>query len=312
MAFPQTQSVALIQCKSYTDNVLDVGVAAALDTLDFPSNLNGSTVLLKPNLISSRGPALACTNANYLAALVRWLTDHGAKIIIGDSPAFGNTVSVMERQGMMAPLKGLPFQQVQFSTPVKRALSNGITVEVAAEAFECDVFINLPKLKAHNQMFMTGAVKNIFGIVVGIRKAMLHMRHGSDHGEFSDILIRLPELLPKSFHLLDGIEAMHVSGPIDGEKISLCCIGASRCPVALDTAVLEMLELPLINSPLWKVAAEMGHPGSSAEQISYPLADPCQFHGSGFVAPGSLNAVRFNPFRLISGMLRRLRLAFGS
>ena len=45
-----------------------------------------------------------------------------------------------------------------------------MTVTVAREAMECDIFVGLPKIKAHNQMYMTLAVKNIFGIVKGVQQ----------------------------------------------------------------------------------------------------------------------------------------------
>jgi uncharacterized protein (DUF362 family) len=304
-----SQTVALVRCSGYGQADLAACIDSVAGNLALPSTLTGSTVLLKPNLISSRGPALACTNPHFIATVASWFLDHGAKVRIGDSPAFGTTSSVMARQGMTEALRGMDITPVHFSTPVTRSLAGGLTIQVAAEALECDLFVNLPKLKAHNQMYVTAAVKNIFGIVVGIRKAMLHMRHGGTHREFAEILLGLPGLLPQHCSILDGVEVMHRSGPLDGDPLALRCIGGSRSPVALDTSLLDLLELPKAGSPLWKAADVAGYPGSSSENIRYPLSVPRDFWGSGFLAPEVLNPVRFNPLRFLISGIRRLRLA---
>lgn len=307
-----SHAVVLSRCDDYSPRLLAEGIEFIMSHLELPVSLTGSTVLLKPNLISSRGPALACTHPDFLAAVALWFIDHGAKVKIGDSPAFGTTVSVMARHSMMEKLAGIPVELVYFKTPVPRTLSNGVAVEIAAEALECDLFVNLPKLKAHNQMYMTGAVKNFFGIVVGMRKALLHMRHGSSHQRFADMLLCLPELLAPHLSLVDGIEVMHRSGPLDGEPLMLYCLGGSNSPVALDTALLTLLELPVEKSPLWKAAADRMNLGCHPVDISYPGSDPRDFAGSGFIAPTVLNPIRFNPFRLLVNGIRRIGLAIHS
>ncbi len=303
-----SRNVILTRCADYSAPLLQKSVDCILSHLELPVSLAGSTVLLKPNLISSRGPALACTHPELIAVVACLLRDCGAKIKIGDSPAFGTTTSVMERHGMMEKLAGLPVELVHLQTPVARTVSTGLTVQVAAEALECDLMINMPKLKAHNQMYMTGAVKNFFGVVVGVRKAMLHMRFGS-HREFSNIILGIPELFPSTLSIVDGVEVMHRSGPLDGEPLQLHLVGGSNCPVALDTSLLTLLELPVQQSPLWHAAARKQHPGSSASTIRYPELIPDDFFGSSFIAPESLNPIRFNPLRLISSAIKRIRLA---
>lgn len=309
MNFTTNLNVVLAGCDNYTPASLTESLQSVLSHLNLPETFHGRTILLKPNLISSRGPALACTNALFLAAVARWFHDQGGKVKIGDSPAFGTTDSVMANHGMMVHLKGLPVETVQFKTPVRRIVAEGVTIEVAAEALDCDLLVNLPKLKAHNQMYITCAVKNFFGIVVGMRKAMLHMRHGGSHREFAEILLSLPDLIGSHLTLVDGIEVMHRSGPLDGESLHLGCLAGGYCPVALDTALLDLLELSKTDSPLWLAAREIEHSGSRSDMICYPLEGPDHFYGSGFIAPTGLNPVRFNPLRLLLGAMRRLKLA---
>ena len=287
-------------------------IAGLVDTvacnLGLSGSLCGKIVLLKPNLISSSGSSLACTHGDFIAGVAGWFLDQGARVLIGDSPAFGRGEKVCHTFKITEALKGMDVKIVNFDTPVRKRLRGGVTVTVAREALECDLFVGLPKIKAHNQMFMTMAVKNMFGIVKGVNKAMLHMVHGDTHEHFAGIILDLIELLPFQVHFADGIVAMHRSGPLDGIPLALHCVAAASCPVALDSALLELLELNKKHSPLWRVASTRGLTGSDYHKLNYPLLSPIDFKGSGFVSPDTLNSIRFNPFRFMRGLLKRVIL----
>lgn len=290
---------------SYDPGSLADAMAAIAPLLPLKRSWTGQIVLLKPNLITGLGSALACTSASVVVAVARWFLDHGARVRIGDSPAFGTAGGVMDRWGMRSALAGLPVDIDDFSQKTTMVLADGLRLGLATAALECDLFVNLPKLKAHDQMLVTGAVKNLYGVVVGSRKAMLHMTHGGSHSQFADLLIQLPGLLPAQVSLVDAVEVMHRSGPVSGERLELGCIAGGRDPVALDTALLGLLHLPLERSPLWQAAARLRHPGCSLPHLRFPLAQPEDFAGSAFVAPESLDNVRFNPFRFVASMVKR-------
>jgi len=301
----QSLKVALQHCYHYEKSAVCEVIDEIVANLDFKNRFNGSVVLLKPNLISNLGSSLACTNKEFIAGVATWFLDHGAKVRIGDSPAFGSGISVCEQQGITRALHGMDIKQVDFNNSIKKTLAGGTTVNIAREALECDYFINLAKIKAHDQMYVTMAVKNIFGIIKGTNKAMLHMVHGGSHERFSGIILDLLNLLPSSLHLTDGITAMHVSGPLDGRPYQLNCVGGAKCPVALDTVLLEMLGLVNIKSPLWRVASKRNYKGCYIEKIYLPLLSPADFSGTGFIAPGNLHDIRFNPLRFLGGMMKR-------
>jgi uncharacterized protein (DUF362 family) len=120
------------------------------------------------------------------------------------------------------------------------------------------------------------------------------------------MILDLKELLPSQLHLADGIEVMHRSGPLDGIPLILNCVAAARCPIALDTAMLDLLMLDQTKSPLWSLAASRGLDGSDRNNLCYPRLLPQDFHGSGFMAPHTLNGIRFNPFRFLRGLMKRM------
>ncbi len=300
--------VCLERCRGYERKVLQAALERVIPWIGELNLSPGTRVLLKPNLISAGAPSLACTHAAFIAAVAAWFLDHGCRVVIGDSPAFGSAINAVERQGIARAVRGMNIQVVEFASVVCRRLSSGISVGIAAEALDCDLLVNLPKIKAHDQMYVSMAAKNIFGIVKGPRKSWLHMRYGGSHTEFARIILDLQELLPENITLADGIEVMHRHGPMHGDLLFLGCLAASRSPVALDTAVLELLELEPGRSPLWRVARDSALPGAYLSGIEFPLLAPSDFFGSGFMAPEILNPVRFRPLRYVFNSLKRVVL----
>jgi uncharacterized protein (DUF362 family) len=266
---------------------------------------HSARVFIKPNLISAGGTGLACTDPQFLLALGEWLIDNGAVVGIGDSPAFGKASSVLRSLGIDGELRRRGIMISDFSNVTTKKLACGIAVGVAAEPLSCDYFLNVPKLKAHNQMYVTLALKNIFGIVQGVRKSMLHMRHGGADNMFSRIILDLLDLLPPHYTVLDGIRAMHRQGPIHGTRLDLGCVAFSPDPVALDTALLQALQLDPYRSPLWREAKKKEYPGADICNILFPLLQPASFYGTSFSAPEQLSPIRFNPFRFLWNNIKR-------
>ena len=90
--------------------------------------------------------------------------------------------------------------------------------------------------------------------------------------------------------------------------LRLGCVAMSVDPVALDTALLELLELEPECCPVWRAARKRSLRGSYLENISFELAAPADFWPSGFTAPQVLSPVPFNPFRFFSSLIKRLIL----
>jgi len=299
--------VYLQQCEKYSSELL-ISFFEKCFAKETICTLNGSRVLIKPNLISAMGKGLACTHPQFLLALVEWLQLSGAMVVVGDSPAFGKAANVLKALRVDKELARRGVKIVEFHTAVTKKLQCGVEVGVAAEALECDFFVNAPKLKAHNQMYVTLAVKNLFGIVKGMRKSMLHMRYGGKDNMFSRIILDLIELLPDHMTAVDGIDVMHKEGPIRGTQLHFGCVALSRDPVAIDTSLLQALQLSPTRSPLWLEAQKRGCAGSDMSRIQFPLSPPEKFWGAGFEAPEELAPVRFNPFHFFYGNLKRLGL----
>lgn len=298
--------VLLKRCVSYDRAAIASIVDPMITAFNDDVNLHGKVVLLNPNLISATGSHLSCTHGEFICAVASCFIDRGARVRLGDSPAFGRAATVCRKLGIDQDLAAMNVELVEFASPLRKTLDSGVTVTVAREALECDLFVGLPKVKAHNQTYMTLALKNIFGIVKGTKKATLHMTQGSSHRRFAGIIIDLLSLLPAQLHLADGIKAMHKTGPLHGERFDLNCIAGAVNPVALDTALLDLLELDCHKSPFWQIVAERKVTGWNGADLIYPYQIPRDFAGLGFIAPEGLNPIRFNPLRFFRGMVKRV------
>jgi uncharacterized protein (DUF362 family) len=238
------RAVGLLACCQYDRQLLKGRVEALCNGLGFRVS-PGSRVLLKPNLVSAvRHKGLACTHPEVVAAVAEWFLDQGAKVRIGDSPAFGSALGVMAACGISAALKGLPVTMLNFEAAQPVRLASGLSVGVARAIGECDLLVNLPKIKAHGQLYVSLAVKNYFGAVVGFRKPWLHARYGDVDTRFEAMLVDLLGVLPGGITLADGVVAMHCDGPVGGKPFPLHLLAGGLNPVALDTALLDVLGLP--------------------------------------------------------------------
>ncbi|MCW5210626.1 DUF362 domain-containing protein [Desulfobulbus sp. N3] len=163
--------VALTACPGYDKQVLLQALDRVLKTLELPTNLHSSEVLLKPNLISAKAGPLACTEGTLILAVASWFIDQGARVGIGDSPAFGTAASVLKNLNLLDELAQLGVQIRPFQQGVRVELPGGGQAVLARAALECDLLVNMPRVKAHVQARLTMAVKNYFGCLVGLRKA---------------------------------------------------------------------------------------------------------------------------------------------
>ena len=296
-------AVALAECAAYETGLVREAVHAALDACGWRPGA-GSVVLVKPNLLCAQ--ALACTHPLVVAEACAWLMERGVKAVVADSPGFGSAAGVAGAVGLSEALRPLGLKVQPFGQPVPVRLPDGRSWGVSRLALECDAIVSVPKVKAHSQMRVTLAVKNLFGCVCGLRKALAHTVQGNRPGLFEECLAALWAALPPVAGLADGVTAMHVTGPSGGRPYDLGCIGASSCAVALDTALYGVLGVEPEEVPVWSALIRRGVPQADARYVEFPLREPGAFAAEGFVVPPALLDVSFRPHRLLWSMCRRV------
>jgi uncharacterized protein (DUF362 family) len=301
--------VAIGRCPSYQRQDIARGVDELLAALPFTVS-RGSTVLLKPNLVAAGYEAdLACTHPEFVAGVAQWFIEQGAKVVVGDSPATGSGLRAMKICGISSALTGLPVGLAPFQESRTLRTPSGFEVTVAVDALDCDYFINLPKLKSHSQARVSLAMKNYYGIIKGWRKAWGHQVHGKgDARSFFELIADLPSLLPPGISLCDGVVAMHVTGPMDGDPYPLGVMAASSSPLALDRALMAIISMEPGLSPLWCVSRDRQERGHELAALSFPLLSPVDVAVDDFVVPNLLSPVHFSLPHVMSSLAGRFKV----
>ncbi|MBN1154842.1 DUF362 domain-containing protein [candidate division KSB1 bacterium] len=238
--------VGLLKCDTYQqDEVVSVVERLLFDVIMIQDLIKpGFKVHIKPNLLSLKGPDRAVTtHPAIVRAVVNLIKPLGVQITIGDSPA-GMTKAIeknwlatgMKQVADETGVRLVPFENSKVTLKHVR----GNTYFISSIVADADVVINLCKLKTHSLTLMTGAIKNMFGVIPGIKKSDYH-RMAPDVDGFSDILVDVFETVKPQINIMDAIVAMEGNGPSSGNPVHLGYVLGSRDAVATDAIAAFLL-----------------------------------------------------------------------
>jgi len=301
--------VSLVKCKDYESQSVR---SALLRHFELQGGIEsfisrGDKVLIKPNLIAPRPSRCATqTDPAMIVELAKILVDYGAKPFVGDSPAWANAATCAKVIGITEPLKKLGVEIRQLDEPVKRRLEFCRTrVGISRYALEADKIINLPKLKTHQQLIATIAVKNMFGCVSGKAKAVWHYKKGSTFEEFCTMLIGIYKLLNPAINIIDAVIAMEGPGPIHGNPKKLGWIAASVDPIAAEIICSDLIGLDWQKLPIIEAAKKNGFGCCDRENIQI-IGDLQAKDASMKLTEAELVPLRFTPLRIIKSIIRQI------
>lgn len=250
---------------------LPSAVAEALDFLEY--DFAGKRVWVKPNLLSPHTPEKGVTTDPELVRnVVRELQRRGAAAIwVADNPAGLHREKLDEYlapTGVVEASEGL-FRNIAESSIVLPLQSRFVSeIPVSAIVNDADVILNVPVFKTHALTIITGAVKNIFGIIPGGHKTYLHTVVSSAE-EFAELLVDIYQAVPKPMlHIMDGLRGMDgPNGPSGGRVLNLNLLLASANGVALDAALTMLAGGRPASIPTNRIAAARGLGPIDPEQI---------------------------------------------
>ena len=244
--------MALSRCASYREEELEPVIDGMFRSLHVYDELRpGMTAVLKPNLVIQSKPEEAvATHPTFVRAVGRCVQKAGAKALIAESPGGPYTPAAMRAIfrgcGYTEMAEACGFQLYTECRSREVPLPGGVKcrrLAVAEPFLGAEYLIDLAKLKTHSMVGFSGAVKNLFGTVPGLKKPELHCRF-PEKEDFCGMLVDLCDFLQPDLCFLDGIWAMEGNGPTGGQRRDLCAVAASRSPYALDVcgAALTGLE----------------------------------------------------------------------
>lgn len=203
-----------------------------------------SRVVIKPNLLAPVVPDRAVvTHPLIVKATAEYVIDKGVRPQISDSPAVGSFDRILKVSGIKDALEGLDVEFKEFRNFVSVDVGKPFEkIEIAKDAVNADILINLPKIKTHSQMLLTLGVKNLFGCIVGMKKPEWHLRAGDDREIFAALLVKIYQTIRPAINIYDGILAMEGQGPgKSGDPREIGVIVVSGDALTADRVICRML-----------------------------------------------------------------------
>ena len=241
-------TVAMVICDTYDEETVYEAMGQGVDLLGGIQRFvdPAEKILVKPNFLSPAAPESATTtHPAVMRGMFRLLQDAGCQnVLYGDSPGHGSCRSVAKGLGLETEeLYGAVMADM--SQEVRVDFPEGMTANefyFAKEVTEADAIINLCKMKTHSLERVTGAVKNVYGLICGHRKAAGHVKY-PNATVFASALADIHRCVKPRLHVMDGIVAMEGNGPGSGTPTPMNVLLFSDDPVALDTVFCYLVDL---------------------------------------------------------------------
>lgn len=271
--------VVVLKIESYDIGVIENKLRAVF-AAHFPLSgffTAGDKILLKPNLLMPSSPEEAVvTHPALIEAVGRIFKREGFAVSIADSP--GGFVNQKDMGSVYASV-GLDriarAQGFNLLYPRETVIRQGYPIYRWADTYSGPdgappfKMINMPKLKTHDIMVLTAAVKNLYGCVGGLYKSRLHQFHPRTE-DFAGVVLKLYKMIKPALNIVDGIMALEGDGPAKTgtpRKLGVVVVGDDA--LCTDYVIGKMLNLADQDNPLIKKAGQEGLIcGSNLEVIS--------------------------------------------
>ena len=272
------KKVGIERCSTYESEKVYKAMKRAVELAGEP-DVAGKTVLLKPNILFDTAVEKATTtHPGFLEAAIRLVREMGSKrILVGDSPGLQTPGFSGRACGIGETVKKTGVEWVDFTKEkIELPCPDGKVIKkftLTGAARDADIIISLPKLKTHQLMYYTGAMKNIFGLIPSLIKSALHVRF-SGRESFASMIVDLNLAVKPGYALMDAIMGMEGRGPSAGNPRHIGLVLASSNLLAMDVAASSIIGYPPGEIPVNKEALIRNYWLSDFSEIEYPGLSP--------------------------------------
>jgi uncharacterized protein (DUF362 family) len=236
--------VAILNVEQYVqriDELLGSGLRL------FRMNIQGKTVVLKPNLVDYMPGSAINTHPLIVLAAAQAYRSLGAKsVLVAEGPGHQrDTQLVLSQSGYADLLRNfaIPFVDLNrdelIHTRLRASYMGMKSLWLPRTVLEADFLVSIPKIKAHHWAGATLSMKNMLGTVPGARygwpKNILHWRG------IQESILDVCATIPVHFVIVDGIIAMEGNGPLSGTARPLGKIVLADDPVAADATCARLM-----------------------------------------------------------------------
>ena len=275
---PSSSQVAVLRAGSYDEKLTRI-IVDGIKSFRLP--INGRKVLLKPNLVEYERDTVINTHPAVIGATIEAFRQLGAgEVRVGEGPGHRrDTDGLLIASGLLPYLRETrtPFVDLNLDDTNRVALLSrymGIdALHVAESVLSADILVSMPKIKTHHWAGMTLSMKNLFGIVPGVKygwpKNFLHW-----HGIHQSVVDICGTIRPH-FVIADGIIAMEGNGPIQGKPKRCGVLVFGDDPVAVDSTCVRLAGLNPEKIEYLQIAGEFlgNHEESRIRQIGETIAE---------------------------------------
>ncbi|WP_442509802.1 DUF362 domain-containing protein [Novipirellula sp. SH528] len=250
-----------------------------------PQSVSGKRVLLKPNLVEpSRLAPHMTTHPAMIQAAAEVFRGWNAEVTVGEGPGHvRDTEQALLDSGVMEALLDSKLSFADLNYQAVRAVGNvGRACDLKQFYFpqaviEADLVVSMPKMKTHHWMGMTGAMKNLYGVIPGCKygwpKNVLHF-NGIPQTVFD-----INSSVGRTITIVDGIDCMEGDGPILGTKKSMGLVLVGQNLPAVDSTICRIMDILPERIPYLALAADKLGPVNESQitqrgESWRPLVDP--------------------------------------
>jgi predicted dehydrogenase/uncharacterized protein (DUF362 family) len=293
---PQSETVAILRAG---DNV-EATVQKSIDMLGGLNDIKkDSLVVIKPNVCHPKNlENMVITDPKVLEAVINLAKQRTKNVLVVESDARSGTAEKRAIDtGVMDVIKKCDAEFFNLShDEVEERKVADLSIQIPKTVLRADYFVNLPKVKTNLDVFISVAMKNMFGVIATKRKTQFHSK-------LSDVLVYLNQAVHQNLIIADGIVAMEGLGPINGKPVNLGLIISGKNPVTVDAACCHIMGFnPYAVEALWK-AHQKGMGEIDREKIRF-LGESLENVKRKFVSPS------FTRQNVVQALRTEFRLRF--
>ncbi|MBW1996654.1 MAG: DUF362 domain-containing protein [Deltaproteobacteria bacterium] len=220
---------------------------------------NGDRVLIKPNVVVPEPPWTGVnTDPRVLEALIELIKGNNPKRIMVGEHVRWHGPRVFEVSGVGEAVRRAGGEIIIFDdmdhVPVNNPLGTLESVLNVPEVYlECDVFMNVPRMKTHLDTLISLCLKNMMGMVPSDPDCLAMHQH------LCDSIVDLNRFFQPKLNIVDGIIAHEGQGPMFGTPVpDMNVLVAGDDCVAVDAVASAVMGIDPREAPTTRLAVCQG------------------------------------------------------
>jgi uncharacterized protein (DUF362 family) len=256
-----------VACVTASDEI-EAPLWKAIDLAGGFNPADGSCIVIKPNLCTSKKGIGVTTDLEVVKALVKYIRDRtkDCEIIIVEGNSDSSATVAFNRLGYTkwAESAGVRLQNISEDKVVKLLLPHGKrlrTLLVPETLLFMDYFVSIACIKRHAAEKLTCVWKNQYGCIPD-KNMRLDL-----HPFMSEVLYDLNSVYWADLAIIDARVCLEGSGPIEGTPKPVGLLICSKNPLSVDAFASRLVEGKAEKVPSIKFALKKGFSDASAIEV---------------------------------------------